>query len=233
MHKIRICIPFFLITILSILCISKISNLIDLENQKECLIESRNQINKLVREIKINTPKHLKSKEKLFSSSDDMKKCIKEITKELCLKKILIKCDSTGTEIKILANQEQKIYYFIDKLFFELPGLIYFKSIKLLITDKGDVAAVIQFTSTIIKELPNISSINVTNRKYDRINLFKKTKQHQLFCTISDSKAYIDDSWFSVEDHIDDYIIKTIKQNFIEIQKDTERQIFIKLGSTW
>ncbi|MDR1236165.1 MAG: hypothetical protein LBJ96_04110 [Holosporaceae bacterium] len=235
MHKIRIYVLLFFIITLIVLCIFKAADLVELKNREEYLAELQININNLAREIEKTSFNCLKSKEKLFAPKSDVKKDIEKFAKKLNLKKVLIKRDSTQNlgEVKIFTNREQEIYNFINELFFELPGIVHFKSIKLSPVSKEEIAAFIQFSSATIAEPENLIFLKTADKKYDSINLFKKTKIHQLFCAINALKVYIDDSWFKIGDRIDDCIIEDIGQNFIHLRKDSGDKICVKLGSRW
>jgi hypothetical protein len=235
MHKVRIGIPIFLITILGTFGVLETMELIDLKNRKEYLEELRNHIDNFAKEIKKTSFNSLKSQEKLFASPVDIKKNLEEIAQKLNFKKVLIKHDISQNigEIKILALNEQEIYKFLNELFFELPGVVHFKSIKISPTAADDIAAIIRFTSTQLEKLPHLIFLKEINKKYDVIHLFRKVKTHNLFCTIGDSKAYIDNFWFRIGDDIGDGILKNVGTNFIEVQKQDGSIARLKLGSQW
>jgi hypothetical protein len=182
----------------------------------------------------------LKTKEKLFAKNYNLKESIETISRKLNLRNVLIKLHSlhaapTIEEVKIQTNREDKIYKFIEELFFELPGIVQFESIKIFPTDKKDLMAIIQFKVSIPEECPNLITLNPSDRTNaaTSIRLFGKAKTHKLFCTIHNSKAYIDDGWFQVGARTDDFELKDVGPNYIEVQDDTGRKIRVKLGTTW
>jgi hypothetical protein len=240
MHKIKKRILIFLIIALSILCFAKVVKLNELKNQKDCLINSKALIDSFAKEIEKSTFSCPKAKEKFFAKNCDIKKSIDVISKKLILDNVLIKLHSSNNlqtieEIKIQTNRENKIYQFIEELFFELPGMVQFKRIEILPSNNGKLIAMIQFHIFIPKKCPNLTVINYTrqNHSIDSIRLFEKVKTHKLLCTIPTSKAYIDDSWFQIGDPIDSFCLMRVEQNFIEIQDDSHHKISIELGATW
>ncbi|MDR1334383.1 MAG: hypothetical protein LBJ71_04135 [Holosporaceae bacterium] len=235
MHKVRIGIPIFMIMLLGGFGTLGMLELIELKNRKDYLEELRNRINNFAEEIKKTSFNSLKSKEKLFAKKGDEKKCLEKIAQKLNFKKVLIKHNISQNieEVKVLAPQEQEIYKFLNELFFELPGIVHFKSIKISPAAGGDISAIIQFTTTAVEEHPHLIFFRKSEEKYNVIDFFKKVKTHKLFCVIAGSRAYIDNFWFGIGDNLGDGLLETIGSNFIEIQKEGGSRTRIKLGDKW
>ncbi|MDR1982587.1 MAG: hypothetical protein LBQ08_02200 [Holosporaceae bacterium] len=239
MHKVKEYVLVFLIALLSIWGGIKIVELIELKNQKNHLMEWKNSVDEFVKEVKTCSVLCFKSGEKIFSKNVELEKSIERISRKFNIKKTLIKRNSSNEieEIKILTGQEKRIYQFIEGLFFELPGISQFKSIKIFPVDDKNLAAVIQLKIFKFNECSDLIFINPSARSYDpgSINLFgmDKANLHKLFCTISNSQAYIDDSWFQKGDSIDNYRVVDIDQNSIKVQEDNGKITLINLGSSW
>jgi len=226
MYKIK----FGILCILTVLCSLKIFRLNELEDQKQSLVNFQESVKKFDQKMELFQCQ--KSKEKLFSKDTDLKKIIEAIYKKLKMKKVLVKCN-TINEVKILADREKKIYKFIDDLFLELPGIVKFESIKISKNKNNDIAAIIQFKISYLPECQNIIDITPHTKTYNIKNMFEMKRPHRLLCIIRGAKAYIDNSWFSVGDQIDDYKITDIDQNFLELQDDNACRRVIELGENW
>jgi hypothetical protein len=233
MHKIKTRLLIFLIITLGVFCIVKISELKELEERENRLKEFKNSVDDFAKKIKNHSFSYLKSKKKLFAKKDDLKKSIEKISRKLSVEKISLKSFAAFEEIRIFASQENEIYKFIEEALFEIPGIIQFVSITFSPTDKEDVCAIIKFRVFEFSDCPGIISISPTSRNRGSIDLFGKKKTHNLFCTIDNSRAYIDGSWFQIGDRIDDCELTSVAQNFIELQKEDSSKIQIKLGASW
>ena len=223
---------------LCVLCSIKIVRLVELENKKIHLIELKALIDNFALEIQKTSFSSLKAKEILFVGSVDLKKSIEKISQKLNLNNVLTKLHSIYNphdmnEIKIQASHENEIYKFVEDLFFELPGVVQFKNVKVVPIAKENLAALIQFKIFMPEECPGLISVKPSDRSFDitSIELFGKVKRHKLFCTIYNLKAYIDSSWIQIGDCIDDFKLTNVKQNSIELQSDSGRKIAIKLGA--
>ncbi|MDR2646297.1 MAG: hypothetical protein LBC04_03955 [Holosporaceae bacterium] len=240
MHKVKKCILIFFIIALSILCFARVVKLNELKNQKNGLIASKALIDSFVKEIEKSTFSCLKAKDKFYAKNYDVKKSIDVISQRLILDNVLIKLRSSNNlqiieEIKIQTNRESKIYQFIEELFFELPGMVQFKRINISPGDKGKLVAIIQLHIFMPEECPGLATINHMRQSYhvDSIRLFERAKTHKLFCTIPNSKAYINGSWFQIGDPIDGFKLMGVEQNSIEIQDDSGHKTTIKFGAVW
>ncbi|MDR0631771.1 MAG: hypothetical protein LBF54_00795 [Holosporaceae bacterium] len=226
-----------LIIITGILCFVKVVELGDLENQKNELIKLKSSIDDFAKKIGKSSFSCLKSKEKIFDRGDDQKKFIEQIARKLNVKKVSVKRNSTNEieEIKILTDQEKKIYAFIDGLIFESSGMVQINSVRLFPADRNNLTGIIKFKTHLFDKNPNLISINPSRRNYSisSINLFGKVKLHKLLATVHNAKAYVNDSWFEIGDKIDDYRLVHVDQNFIEIQEDDGLKIQVKLGGQW
>lgn len=223
--------------VLSVLCAVKMVKLNELEVRKSYLAMSKTSIEDFAQEIQNFSFPCLKTKEKLFPSNKDLKKNLETISKKLSINNVLIKFNvpMDSVEIKIQTNQESKIYKFIEELFFELPGIVQFKSIKIFPMNKKNLAALIQFKIFFPEKCSGLLDINPIprNSSFASIRLLEKVKAHKLFCTIYNLRAYIDNSWFQIGDDIDDFRLIAVKQNSIEIEDQTGHKVQVKLGTTW
>jgi hypothetical protein len=221
------------------LCGARILELGRLESQKDHLMELRNSVNEFMQEIKIHSILCPKPKEKIFSKDNNLEQLIEKISRRSNVQKTLIKRNFNNgiEEIKIFINQEKSIYEFIEGLLFDLPGITQFKSIRIFSTDNKSLVAIIQpkfftfqgETSLIFIDPP---ARNCTVKSIDLFGM-NKAKLHKLFCTIGNSKAYIDDSWVQVGDGMDGYRIMNINQNSIGIQGEDGETTIVKLGESW
>ncbi|MDR2158058.1 MAG: hypothetical protein LBO02_01935 [Holosporaceae bacterium] len=237
MHKIKASVLIFFTVLLSVLCAVKIAEFQEVEDQRNRLIASRNHIDELAKQIKKYSFSYLKSKELIFTPNPNLVKSIEKISKSL--KKVLIKRNPAENteEIKIFTQRESEIYEFIEKLLFELPGVVQFQSIRLFQSDDENFSAVVRFKVVTFDERLHLIFLNPTVRSRDlkSINFFGigEVKLHKLFCTICNSKAYIDNLWFRIGDRIDDCELAGVHQNFIEIKDDVGAITRIKLGACW
>jgi hypothetical protein len=234
----KIGIPIFLTVLLVLLCVLKTAEFEETRNRKNRLIMFRKSAEALAREIKTHPFSPLKSPRKLFEKNLDLRKTAEKICRKLGTEKALIRRSGAQNigEIKISADDEGKIYEFIRRLFFELPGAVRLRSVKFL-PSGGIVSAIIAFEVSAVEKCPGLVLQKAPRRKADlgSLNLFgiKKSGSHKLLCIADDSGAYIDDSWFRVGDFVGGRRLTEIFPNAVEIKGEGPSKIRIGLGESW
>ena len=250
MHKIEIktslCIGLScLLFIFLIFCVNKNQELHDFTAKKYKLISHKNNISKLSNEISKCSFNFIKP----FNATGNFKNIIKETCKKYHIENALFKfnaakdkyCEIKNIEIKFSTKHERNIYDFIIGLQNKLDEIIIFDEIKIIKKDKHNFVTKIQFRlllpdtrehkkSIIINSLPKNIFFNIKS-----ICLFPKdeeTEKYTLHCIINNSKAYINDKWVNIGDELDDFKIKNIYPNSIDVQHDNE-VVNISIGSNW
>ncbi|MDR2106990.1 MAG: hypothetical protein LBO73_00485 [Holosporaceae bacterium] len=237
MHR-KIGILILLTVLLGILCAVKTAELEETGSRKNHLIRMKKSAESLANEVKKFRFTVLKSPKKLFAKNPDVKKTAEKIGKKLGVGKVLIKnnTDRNFAEIKVSADEESKVCEFIRTLFFELPGIVDFRSVKFF-PSGGSICATATFKILTVEECPGLVFRMAPHPKPDlkSLNMFglKKIRPHRLLCTIDNCGAYIGDSWFRVGDSIDGQRLTAVFPNSVEIQTDDRRKIRVGLGENW
>jgi hypothetical protein len=186
---------------------------------------------------------YLKSKDDIFNKDTNVESVIEKISKKFLIEKILFKISPNASsnekiiEMKFNASAEEQIYKFINALYYELPGIAKFESIKIAKLNEQELSIkIVCRTFSCDESIKNFVSICDSNGHDNMrsINLFaiKKTLSHKLFCVINNSKAYIDNSWFGIGETIGEGKIVDISEDSIKIQCDNNT-INVKLGHSW
>lgn len=252
MHKIEVKISLcaaLICILLAILafCVSKNQELSNLTIKKNEILEKKNNISKLSNEISKNSFNFARPLDCSFNSADRLNDSLKEICKKSEVENVLFKlnikkehcCNIKNIEIKFSTKCERNIYNLIRELQNKFDAIIVFDEIKIIKKDKLSFVAKIQFRLLMFDRCMYKESIiinpllkNILLNKQS-MHLFpndEETKKYTLHCVINNSKAYINNVWVNIGDVLDDFKIKDIHQNSIDVYRNNE-VINVKIGS--
>ncbi|MCR5225106.1 MAG: hypothetical protein K6C34_03400 [Alphaproteobacteria bacterium] len=204
----------------------------NLKNRNEELRTSETKIQNLVNNFSNQNILCFKSVNKLFAKND-IKQQIEKVAKKMPIENLQFKADENKKiEIKFHTKNETNAYDFLEKLYFEIGGVVHFSTLKIgRFSDNK-----IHVWCGIKTEMPQVNEydISITPSKYQRpsIALFKRSKKHQLHCVIHDKKVFIDSRWYKVGDKIDEYQISKIEKSSVEL-KNAEKRVNVQLGHSW
>lgn len=254
MHKIEIKISLCIgllcfLFIFLVFCISKEQELSGFVIKKHELLDQKSNISKLSQEVAECSFGFMKPSCLSFNKLDNCKSIIKEICKKSHLENTLFKitltddqyCNIKNVEIKFSTKYERSVYDFIFALQKKLDEVIIFDVIKITKKDKHNFISKIQFRllsfhKSIYKKSIIINPL-LENGFSDikSICLFPKdeeSKKYTLCCIIENSHAYINDAWMNIGDVRDNFKVKNIYQNSIDIQRENEI-INVNIGYDW
>ncbi len=254
MHKIEIKISLCIgllcfLFIFFIFCISKEQELSDFTIKKHELLNQKSNISKLSDDIAECSFGFAKPSCLNCNKLDDCKNIIKEICKESHLENVLFKITLTddqyfnmkNVEIKFSTKYERSVYNFIIALQKKLNEVIIFDVIKIIKKDKHNFVAkilfrLLSFGKSIYKKSiiinPLLANVFSDIRSICLFPTDEELKKYTLYCVIENSQAYINDVWMNIGDVCDNFKVKNIYQNSIDIQRENEI-INVNIGYDW
>jgi hypothetical protein len=234
--------------ILISICLFKEQQVNDLISKKEAILKQKNEISLLTKDISQSTFALTKPYPKLFTKTNVLKNSLKQMLQKFHITEILFKeknetteyFDITKIEMKFSSASEQTIYDFIQHFQQETSGIVSVDTIKIHQQDKNKFATEILYSLYSVRDTKIVESVTVTPQNIssnirESICLFptaKSPKRYSLLCAIDNFQAYINDQWIKPGDILDNFMIKNIYYDSIDIQKDN-RIINLKIGSSW
>ncbi|MDR1361588.1 MAG: hypothetical protein LBJ16_00030 [Holosporaceae bacterium] len=142
-------------------------------------------------------------------------------------------------EIKFSAVSEQQIYDFLDAICKQCPGIIEFQQLEIIKKNDSELLVKIKCVfHTIDKKILEIVSVPPKEKhRVAPFHIFQsarrtETLSHSLHCAIANTKAFVDDRWLTLKDHIGDFKIIKINHNSIELGR-AQQSILVRVGETF
>jgi hypothetical protein len=249
MH-LKIFLLLLLLILLGLLCLLKSSELRSLRAEAHKCDKQKQEILQLLNYIGNHSLINcIKSMESTFSRTQDPKALIENIAREHIREKIffrhLQKRDSDfnvdDVVIRFSSHCERETYNFVNEIYAKFDGIITCDSLQIIKNNKNGFTA--KITLKIYSPTDKTKADNIFLHHSDE-NLSPQTKKIKLFpsdelprtytlhCVLNNSKAFINNFWLNAGETRDDFKIKNIFSNAIEVEQD-EKIFSIKIGGVW
>jgi len=233
----------------AVLCVIKNNELSMIKNENFDLLNRKDMMDKISKDISSCDLDIRKAKQQYFSKIKDIKQMIRELSDASQIRNVLFKKKRTENDcfwvdeiaLKFSAKKERHIYDFIEQQRTSQNGFAILDHISIEKNEKSDFDVKIKYRLFFLKECkesqdiffhPSNVSDEFSTRSLRLFSFLKEPAKYSLYCVINKIKAFINNTWMSIDDENEDFKLKNIHDSSIDIEMDGMISR-IKIGGTW